>query len=106
MATICRIAVELATAFILFALFVAGCGGGAQERATFAQAMSAPAEGLTASTHGPAQDTLVIHLLKETPPDSAIRVQEKRLPLIRSKGFTHVEVKGSDGTTLWEKHLD
>jgi hypothetical protein len=72
----------------------------------FAQNMTEPAEGLTASTSGTENEILVIQLLRTTPSDSEILIREKRLTYLRSKGFKRVEVRGSDGNIMWEKTLD
>jgi hypothetical protein len=96
----------LSLALTLSVLIVSGCGGGAQERAVFAQNMTEPAEGLTASTSGTENEILVIQLLRTTPSDSEILIREKRLTYLRSKGFKRVEVRGSDGNIMWEKTLD
>ena len=96
----------LATALTLSVLLATGCRGGAEERAAFAQSMTAPAEGLTASTSGTANKILVIHLPGTTLSRSANLIREERLASLRSKGFKRVEVRGSDGNLLWERALD
>ena len=101
-----RTVLAMATALTLLVLIALECGDGAKERAEFARNMAAPAEGLTASISGTENEILVIQLLKTTPADSDILIQEKRLPLLRSKGFKRVEIRGNDGNILWEKTLD
>ena len=96
----------LARALTVSVLLAMGCGSGAQERVEFARNMAAPAEGLTAATSSPENEILVIQLLRATPADEEIFVQDKRLSLLRSKGFKRVEVRGSDGNVLWVKALD
>src|SRR5690242_12155374 len=98
--------IALVTALTLSAFLTVGCGGGAEARAVFAQNLTDPAGELTASTIGPENEVLVIQLLRPNPPESAILIQEKRLPLLRKKGFTRVEVRGNEGNILWERTLN
>ena len=106
MKTTFRNVIALATALTLSALLAVGCSGGAEERAVFARNLTDPDGEPVASTSGPENETLVIHLLRATPADAEILIHEKRLPLLRHKGFTRVEVRGSEGKILWERHLN
>ena len=106
MKTTFRTVLALSTALTLAVLIAVGCGGGAQERAIFAQNMTDPAGGLTASTSGTANAILVIHLPGMTPAHPDNLIQEDRLAQLRNRGFKRVEIKGSDGQMILEKNLD
>jgi hypothetical protein len=84
----------------------AGCDSGANERAVFAQNMTASAGGLTALTSGTENEILVIQLLRATPAGSEVFFQDRRLPLLRSKGFKRVVVRDGDGKTLSEEDVN
>jgi|SRR5215203_2829087 len=87
-------------------LIALGCDGGAKERAVFAQNMTAPSEGLTASTSGTSSEILVIQISGPTPSRPENLIRDERLTQLRNKGFKRVEVRGSDDKIMWEKTLE
>ena len=105
MKNINRTGLALVATLTLLILVAVGCDGEAHERVVFARNMTAPAEGLTASTSGAAHEILVIQLpgLTLSSPENLIR--EQRLMTLRSKGFQRIEVRGNDGKMIWEKTL-
>jgi hypothetical protein len=96
----------MSMALTLSLLIAWGCDGGAKERAVFAQNMTDPAEGLTASTSGPANEILVMQIPGTTPSHPENLIRDERLTQLRSKGFKRVELRGSDGKIMWEKTLE
>jgi hypothetical protein len=101
-----RTAWALLTALTLSSLIAAGCDSGAKERVAFAQNMTAPAEGLTASTRGTENEILVIQISGTAPSHPENLVQGKSLTQLQKRGFKRVEVRGSDGKTMVEKDVN
>jgi hypothetical protein len=106
MKTTCRTVLILVTAIIVSGLLTQGWGGGAAGRAEFARHMTDPAEGLTAWTHGTANEILVIQIPGTTLSHSDNLFEGRTLTQLRKRGFKRAEVRGSDGQTLVEKDVE
>ena len=106
MKTTFRTVLILVTAITVSGLLTQWWGGGAAGRAEFARNMTDPAEGLTAWTHGTANEILVIQIPGTTLSHSDNLFEGRTLTQLRKRGFTRAEVRGSDGQTLVEKDLE